>query len=598
MDMSDETTTLTSINSHSTWSSNRYYEIILLAFSLGLTNTEQFMEESMEPGLHAFFGYIAVLVILGVPLVIVELSLGQYSRKGIIKFWEICPLFYGFGYLSFVLTLSNMVLNLTISSQILKYTLNQFFWESGWDKCSNEWNSEYCFTLKTNFTRILDCYDLHGEEDCDRGRWESSYNQYFYRTILIHGNDIILWTQLLLASLTMLALTGIAYKGWRFMEKCILICILLAAVNFSILLYVSLIQRGAGEGLKLYMRFNFVRLKELEFWTKAFEQTVWTTGIGQGALKLLGSENKFRGHSYMNGLMIILLHISVTFVELILYLILCGNISYTLYQPVETAFHDKENFMFAKIPKMLESLQGSHKLWCFLYYSHLFLIVFSKMLVLLHVILESTVEIFPRTQNHPKKTIFIACIAIICCCVPCMSKLGSLFWIFLDQVAIRGSLILFALLFQLIVIIYIYGLATVVDDLHFMLGFRISLFYQIILFLSPVITFICYVVRFKAFMDYAETVAFISEAEKRLLVIVQFLPIVVKIGYIIWHTKKMIWTCKWENVLSPSDSWYLTDQILRKSREMFSSSNMTEEYLYRQSKRREIHAHETMYDNE
>ena len=39
--------------------------------------------------------YVIMVMLVGIPLVFLEMSLGQYSRRGIVPLWRICPLFEG-----------------------------------------------------------------------------------------------------------------------------------------------------------------------------------------------------------------------------------------------------------------------------------------------------------------------------------------------------------------------------------------------------------------------------------------------------------------------------------------------------------------------
>ncbi|KAL3273010.1 hypothetical protein HHI36_014466 [Cryptolaemus montrouzieri] len=540
-------------NPRTTWSSKHYYEIGLIGFVLGVSNSLYLFNSIKSLGGTFSTPYLLFTLVLGIPLVILELSLSQYGQKDMIQIWELCPVFKGLG----------------------------------WDVCTNDWNTPYCFTLEANISRRLDCYDLYGKQKCDKALWETSHNQYWFLVVQKIDFGMFQWVNMFHCFGVTTIAFALTCKGIKIIEKMVFWFLIFAAIQFTLILYCSFIQHGSGYGLSYFFSWNLTQLNDKLPWAVGIKHVVVSTGIGTGGLRTLGSQNHFRGHSYMNGMMIILVDTSVTVLYMLLYLSLCGNLSYFSNQQIEDIFKDPEPEFWSKIPRMLHKLEGSSKFWQCTFYSQIFLVLLSKTLVLMFIVLKTIFNKFPRTENHFMATSLSLYFAVFLCCATMFSQFGTFIWKQLISLAIRGPMILLMNFLQITVILYIYGLPTVVDDLHFMLGFRLPFHWQVILFFSPIILGSLWILHLLYFYEHLGELDGITLTRKIILNIVAYSPIFTTAGYAIWFVRMLIWKCKRENVLRPSESWYLSDPILRKSRQMFSAMSMTKEYLYRQTKRQE-----------
>jgi solute carrier family 6 amino acid transporter-like protein 5/7/9/14 len=70
-----------------------------IASAVGLGNIWRFPFIAGQNGGGAFLiPYLLVLTVIGRPLYLMELGLGQFASAGPIKIWELCPAFRGVGY--------------------------------------------------------------------------------------------------------------------------------------------------------------------------------------------------------------------------------------------------------------------------------------------------------------------------------------------------------------------------------------------------------------------------------------------------------------------------------------------------------------------
>ena len=83
--------------------------------------------------------------IIGIPLFMLEASLGQFTSLGPISIFKICPLLIGLGYGTvFICWLVSMYYNVVISQCIYFLFASFNFAALPWTKCDPEWSTPNC----------------------------------------------------------------------------------------------------------------------------------------------------------------------------------------------------------------------------------------------------------------------------------------------------------------------------------------------------------------------------------------------------------------------------------------------------------------------
>ncbi|CAK9291732.1 unnamed protein product [Gordionus sp. m RMFG-2023] len=237
---------------------NRQLDFIfsLIGYAVGVGNIWRFPNLCYRNGGGAFLiPYSLMLFACGIPLFFLEVSLGQFSNKGAIKVWDICPLFRGVGIGTLVITtICNVYYNLLIAF-ILFYLFSSFTSMLPWSQCNHKWNSPSCIVLKDqvhrNETMIGDL----------RSKSTSTFEFWHYKVLNIseglHHMGSINWK---LAGYFILAWT-IAYlcliKGIKSTGKIVYFTATFPYVMLTILLIRSLLLPGAFNGILYFIRPNW-----------------------------------------------------------------------------------------------------------------------------------------------------------------------------------------------------------------------------------------------------------------------------------------------------------------------------------------------------
>ena len=97
-------------------------------------------------GLPVFLiAYFAMMCHFGVPMMLLEMTLGQYGSQGVLTTWRMCPLFQGVG-VSILLYGCIYLASFAQYFSIPIYYLYLSFTKP-WLRCDNEWNTPQCFDV-------------------------------------------------------------------------------------------------------------------------------------------------------------------------------------------------------------------------------------------------------------------------------------------------------------------------------------------------------------------------------------------------------------------------------------------------------------------
>ncbi|XP_035693852.1 sodium- and chloride-dependent glycine transporter 2-like [Branchiostoma floridae] len=134
------------------WSNKADYILSCIGYAVGLGNVWRFPYLAYENGGGAFLiPYVVMLVFAGLPIFLLETSLGQFASQGPIRVWRCLPLLQGIGYTQVIASALVGIYYNCIIAYTLFYLFSSFTSDLPWRTCNNTWNTGDCvesFSLK------------------------------------------------------------------------------------------------------------------------------------------------------------------------------------------------------------------------------------------------------------------------------------------------------------------------------------------------------------------------------------------------------------------------------------------------------------------
>uniref|UniRef100_H3D2K3 Solute carrier family 6 member 7 n=1 Tax=Tetraodon nigroviridis TaxID=99883 RepID=H3D2K3_TETNG len=236
--------------------------------------------------------YFIMLFFTGVPLFLMELSLGQYGAAGPIMVWKCCPLLKGIGIgMLCVSTLVCLYYNVIIAWTF--YYLGSSFQSPLPWSCDAVANAGLCgnSTAGNGSGRILSPSEIF---------WNDSSSAVGSERVLgvvnsegLHDPGPVRWRLALCLLAAWIVIFLCMLKGIRSSGKVVYV-----TATFPYLVLVVLIIRGATlegslQGVAFYLTPDWGRLSNAQVWNDAASQIFYSLGIGVGGLLSMASYNRF-----------------------------------------------------------------------------------------------------------------------------------------------------------------------------------------------------------------------------------------------------------------------------------------------------------------
>nr|CAD7414774.1 unnamed protein product [Timema poppensis] len=327
---------------------------------------------------------------------------------------------------------------------------------------------------------------------------------------------------------------------------------------------------------------DFTKLTTWDIWSAAVEQVFFSMSLGTGALITFGSYSPFRSPTNMDAINMNLIDYGTSLAFGIVMFNCMGAISFDLEIPVEQILEGAKPLLFGVIPESLLYLGEPTFLWSLILYSSLICVGISSSFCLLSSHLEILYGLFPAARGY---TIYMSALlstVVFLQGLVFVTTEGSFFLNSLDNF-IAGPVSLVVSIYQSAAVFWIYGVTRFTDDIHFMLGFRPSTYMQASWLASPAVLVAVLVTNLLHWSSQNELLY----------------PRVVGWGVfaalhvaVVGAAAHQALACRRKGnlalVLRPEPEWGPRDATLLKSRRMFSSQAMTKEYMYRQTRAKEL----------
>ncbi|XP_044751614.1 sodium- and chloride-dependent creatine transporter 1-like [Coccinella septempunctata] len=528
---------------------------------------------------------VLVTIFLAIPITFTSLGLSQYSKKGWIKLWDAEPVWRGIGIAGILCLYVAIMSNLSLSTYFLYYTTRSLETETPWSECDENQSffEEGCFTYKENRSIRLDCIDMHGEEHCRNIDWKNSAQYFWESTVRLknsrdffHYNTNLIFYQI--------AVTVMIYICLRNSTESLAIfspfLLLFPTGLHGVLLIRSFLHPGTLRGLEDMSQFKFSNLISAQFWLDFATLSIYSTGFAYGGLSNFGTQYNFRHPINIDAVFINLASVTYSIMYTILIYNIYGILSYELDIPVQEIVDIDKDDSFIQCALSFAHMPFT-KFWTFIFYLANFLIVLRNLAIQCEMFLCTFYELKPVLKRYTIPCALVFCHTLVIS--HCVLNFNIAVTLVLEVFIWVVFVVIPALAFYFYIFIsFFYGVMHLMDDMHFMLGFRPCNLWKLNWYMGFLIYLALFI--FSAYEstqsaeDLNETVHYIR------IVIITIFCLIPLIYFILFVAIKYEKKIPFLEIFKSAKQWGPRDEVLRKSRDMFSAHDMTKEYLYRQKK--------------
>ncbi|XP_071959803.1 sodium- and chloride-dependent GABA transporter 2-like [Antedon mediterranea] len=470
------------------WGSKMDFIMACIGYAVGLGNVWRFPYLVYKNGGGAFLiPYFIALVICGVPLFMLEVTMGQLLNTGGISSWDIFPILKGVGFAATTISAMLNIYYIIIVSWSLFYLFASFQSELPWGECGNSWNTAYCNAIsKQNDTAGTGYFRSWNDTLYPVELGESPAQQYWERRVLniSPGIDEIGGLQWELVGCLVLAwvLTyACIWKGVAQTGKIVWFTALIPYGILTALLIRGLTLEGHQDGIEYFITPDWERLKTPTVWVDAATQIFFSYGVGIGSLISLGSYNPYRNNSLIDTLVVGVVNAGTSlFAGFVIFSIL-GFMANELGLPVSEVVDEGPGLTFIAYPTAVYQMPLVPQLWAVIFFLMLIMLGLDSQFCVVEGFVTSVMDYWPQYKLRENRTVFllVVCVIDFLLGLVCVTEGGMYFFQLMDSYAASGMCLLWVATWECVAISFGLGIKNYYNAISMMMGFTPGWFWII-----------------------------------------------------------------------------------------------------------------------
>ncbi|XP_021360094.1 sodium- and chloride-dependent glycine transporter 2-like isoform X2 [Mizuhopecten yessoensis] len=553
------------------WGSKLDFLLSVLGYTVGFGNVWRFPYVCMKNGGGAFLiPYLITIFLLAVPMYFLEASLGQFSGKTMQNVWCYCPLIRGEGLGLLLMLMACVWYYVMLTTWVLYYLYQSFFYPLPWSTCGNEWNTPDCFsftnpalstsnvslgntTMLVNTSSIVTTHStsqlLNASVFVIKTGHSSEEEFWQYKVLDISsGFDDVGSIKGHLALCLLIAWIVVylcVIKGIRSTGKVVYVTATLPYILLTVILIRSLTLPGAIDGVIFFVKPDFPSLLNIQVWLEAAIQVFYSVAMGWGVLITLSSFNKFNNNCYRDAFLLTLAGEGTSIFAGFVIFSALGFMAHKANVSIVEVAKSGPGLGFVAYPEALSQMPFPN-FWSVLFFLAMFTVGLDSQ------------DSFPLLRR--RRAIFRACLAVCGFLLGLAFCTGGGIYLFqlIDWYCAAFSPILFTLM-ECITISWVYGAERFSRDIEMMLGRPVPTYMRFCwCFLSPVLTLGLLITSFLSYVpptygDYVYPP--FASVLGWLFAVMPVVPVVV-IGVItLWRSPGETFYQNLKKSLQPSSEW-------------------------------------------
>lgn len=455
------------------WGRDIEFMLSCIAYSVGFGNIWKFPYTALENGGGAFLlPYLIVLFIVGRPIYYLEMVLGQFSSRGVVKLYDLAPAMRGIGVAQSI----GMFVVLTYYAPVLAITFRYFVASLSttlpWSLCDPSWpncvNSSFVGQLNASNTSVT---------------LQSSAELYYLKTIinkapsLYDGLGTPDWKLTLCLLFSWVVVAIILMRGAKSTGKASYFLAIFPYVIILILLVQTMTLDGAMTGILYFLTPQWDKLLTVKVWYEAVSQCFFSLSVCYGGIVAYSSFNNFRNNVHRDAVIISWLD---TFTSIIVGCIVfgvLGNLAHVTGQTdIQKLATKGAGLTFMTYPDAISKFEFLPQVFAALFFLMLFIVGVGSNLGVTTSIITAIRDQRPDIK-HWHVVLGTAIIGFLSGLVY-LTPGGMDFLDVIDDLGAKHVTLTFAVL-ELAAIAWIYGVDRICRDIKFMLRIETSIYWRL-----------------------------------------------------------------------------------------------------------------------
>nr|XP_033802492.1 sodium- and chloride-dependent neutral and basic amino acid transporter B(0+)-like isoform X2 [Geotrypetes seraphini] len=472
------------------WSSKTEYLLAMIGYAVGLGNVWRFPYIAFKHGGGAFLiPFIIMLAIAGLPLFLMECSLGQFASLGPVEIWRIVPILQGVGITMVLISALVSIYYNVIVGYSLYYLFASFTRVLPWSYCM-DWANENCSETSRGFCNIssetdiitvnlswveennFSCIDnTTVNEDTELPSQQYWKNVALHRSGGLDETGVVVWHLALCLLLAWILVGASLFKGIKSSGKVVYFTAVFPYVVLIILLIRGATLEGARDGIDYFIgtQSDMSKLKSAEAWKDAATQLFYSLSTAWGGIVALSSYNKFHNNCYLDAIVVCVVNCLTSLFAGFAIFSIMGHMAFLTNRPVPQVVNEGFALAFMAYPEALTKLPVS-PLWSILFFFMLVTLGLDSQFALIETITTAIQDAFPNAMKKMRLPITVGCcIFLFLLGLVCVTQAG-IFWVNLIDYYCGGWAILIAAILEVAGICWIYGGNRFIKDIEMMLG--------------------------------------------------------------------------------------------------------------------------------
>ncbi|XP_077568553.1 sodium- and chloride-dependent glycine transporter 2 isoform X4 [Stigmatopora nigra] len=467
------------------WSNKLDFILSMVGYAVGLGNVWRFPYLAFQNGGGAFLiPYLTMLGIAGIPIFLLEVSLGQFASQGPVSVWKCIPALQGCGIAMLIISVLIAIYYNIIMCWTLYYLFASLKGSLPWANCRNAWNtmdckdkdmllldscilrgnnltsiknSSFCLSATTlgNLTKLLNTAVEGGKT------YVSPSEEYFKYNVLHISKGIefpgdVRWPLAGCLFLAWIIVYASLAKGIKTSGKVVYFTATFPYVVLVILLIRGVTLPGAFDGILYFITPKWEKLMDGKVWKDAATQIFFSLSAAWGGLITLSSYNKFHNNCYRDTIIVSCTNSATSIFAGFVIFSVIGFMAHELDVPIDQVADEGPGIAFVVYPEALTRLPLS-PFWAIIFFLMLLTLGLDTMFATIETIVTSVSDEFPKyLRKHKPIFTLVCCFCFFFLGFPMITENGMYMLQLVDTYAASYSLVIIAI-FELVGISYLYG---------------------------------------------------------------------------------------------------------------------------------------------